>query len=454
MEKLIGSGMDVARLNFSHGSQEEHRKRLDTVREVANRMGRAVACLQDLAGPKIRTGSVAGSRPIELAEGAFFTLTTEPIEGTAERMSTTYRELSKDVGPGNRILLDDGRIELEVVSVEGSEVRTRVITGGSLGSHKGINLPGVILSAPALTRKDRDDMEFGLEIEVDCVALSFVRRKENVEELREFLSEHGRRDLPIIAKIEKAEAVENLSSIVEAADGVMVARGDLGVEVAAEKVPMLQKRIIGQANQRGRLVITATQMLESMVEHPRPTRAEASDVANAILDGTDAVMLSAETAIGKYPVEALITMGRIAGYTETHWERDSKRRRTDYSLLEGTPVSRAVAMAACRAAEDLKARYVAAFTESGATARLVSHSRPVSPILAFTPYEPVYRRLALRWGVTPMHGHHFETTDEMIDEAMELLSQREMVQSGDVVVIVCGTTTLSGATNMIKIHHF
>ncbi len=327
-----------------------------------------------------------------------------------------------------------------------------MVNGGILKSNKGINLPGVSLSAPALTEKDRRDAVLGLELDVDFIAMSFVRRKEDIRELRSLLQQHGREDLHIIAKIERPEAIDNLEDILNTADGVMVARGDLGVELAPETVPTLQKQIIRESNQRGRPVITATQMLESMVVHSSPTRAEASDVANAILDGTDALMLSGETASGRFPVEAVKHMVRIAEHTEQHiWTSPTQRRQSDYPLLDGSPVARAVAGAARKAAEDLGAKYIVAFTESGATVRLVSHFRPHSHILGFTPSERVFRRLAMRWGVTPMHGEHYENADTMLEVAMKYLRKKGIVDSGDIVVTVCGHTTLPGATNMIKV---
>lgn len=452
LERLIEAGLDVARLNFSHGTQEQHQKSLQNVRAISKRLGRSVACLQDLPGPKIRTGKVADQEGVELKEGASFTLTTEDVIGTQERVSTTYDLLPQDVDPGCHILLDDGVIKLEVEEVSGGDVKTHVVNGGRLKSHKGINLPGVKLSIPSLTSRDKRDAEFGLSLDVDFVAQSFVRTKGDVEELRAFLDERGRSDLPIIAKIEKPQAVDNLDAILDVADGVMVARGDLGVELPTEHVPLLQKDIIHAANQRGRIVITATQMLESMVYRPRPTRAEATDVANAILDGTDAVMLSAETAVGKYPTETIATMARIAEHAETRL--GPRRRRSELESVEGSPIARAVTRAACRAAEQLDAKYVIAFTESGSTARLVSSSRPASRILAITPYERVYRQLALIWGVTPLMAPHYDTTDEMLESGLKLVAERGMVDSGNTAVVVCGTTTLKGATNMIKVTKF
>jgi pyruvate kinase len=452
IEKVIQAGMDVARLNFSHGTADEHRERIRVVREISQRLDRAVACLQDLSGPKIRTGGIVEPAGVDLRDGSRFIITTEDVPGNANRVSTTYKLLPRDLSPGNRLLLDDGLIELRVEKIDGEEVLTEVVNGGILKSNKGINLPGVSLSAPALTEKDRRDAVLGLELDVDFIAMSFVRRKEDIRELRSLLQQHGREDLHIIAKIERPEAIDNLEDILNTADGVMVARGDLGVELAPETVPTLQKQIIREANQRGRPVITATQMLESMVVHSSPTRAEASDVANAILDGTDAIMLSGETASGRFPVEAVKHMVRIAEHTEQHiWTSPTQRRQSDYPLLDGSPIARAVAGAARKAAEDLGAKYIVAFTESGATVRLVSHFRPHSHILGFTPSERVFRRLAMRWGVTPMHGEHYENADTMLEVAMKYLRKKGIVDSGDIVVTVCGHTTLPGATNMIKV---
>jgi pyruvate kinase len=452
IEQLILAGMDVARLNFSHGAPEEHRERIRIVREVGAKLGRAVGCLQDLAGPKIRTGIVSRPGGVDLVSGARFLITTEEVPGDAERVSTSYKQLPRDVAPGDRVLIDDGLIELRVEKVAGEEVHTQVVNGGTLTSNKGINLPGASISAPALTEKDKRDAILGLELDVDFIAMSFVRKREDIRELRSLLQQHGREDLHIIAKIERPEAVDNLIDILGVVDGVMVARGDLGVELAPETVPTLQKEIIREANRRGRPVITATQMLESMVTHPVPTRAEASDVANAIFDGTDAVMLSSETASGKFPIEAVKHMARIADHTEKHMGTSpTHRRQSDYPPLDGSPVARAIAGAARRAAEELSAKYIVAFTESGATVRLVSHFRPQSHILGFTPSERVYRRLALRWGVVPMLLDHFETAETMLEVALKYLRKKGIIDTGDIVVTVCGHTTLPGATNMMKV---
>ena len=447
--------MDVARMNFSHGTTDEHRERVGVVRATATKFDRAVACMQDLAGPKMRTGRLENLESVLLKEETRFVLTTEECAGDSARVSTTYKHLPLDVKSGDRILLDDGRIELNVQKVDRYDVVTEVVHGGVLRSNQGINLPGVRLSMEALTKKDRRDVLTGLELDIDFIALSFVRSKEDIEQLRNLLEENDRGDVHIIAKIERAAAVANLTEILEVADGVMVARGDLGVELPPETVPTIQKKIIQEANLRGRLVITATQMLESMITSSIPTRAEASDVANAILDGTDAIMLSAETATGKHPIEAIETMSRIAEHTEKHIiQNPIQLRQADLPWLDDGPVTRAIALAARRAAEELDARYIIAFTESGATVRLVSYARPRSHILGFTPSEQVYRRLAMRRGVTPIRGEHFKTTDMMLEAAMKFLKQKGFVEAGDIVVTVCGHTTLPGATDMMKVMKF
>ncbi len=451
---MINAGLNVARLNYSHGTHEEHRQRLETVRTVALRMGISVACLQDLSGPKIRTGPLSSAEGIQLLDGASFILTTDKIVGSSARVATTYDDLPRDVQPGERILLDDGLIELEVDQIQGNDVVTRVINGGLLKPQKGINLPGTALSTSALTSKDKSDVEHGLEVGVDFMALSFVRKAEDISELKEFLAECGRPDMRVISKIEKPEAMDNLDAILDVTDGVMVARGDLGVELPAEEVPMFQKKIIYEAYRRGRVVITATQMLESMVVNPRPTRAEASDVANAILDGSDAVMLSAETAVGKYPVESIATMARIARYTEAKQHRIPWQWPEGRSLLDRHSISRAVAKAACQAADELDARYIITFTESGDTGRLVSHFRPNRPILALSPSEQVCRQLTLPWGITPIHSVHYAQIEYLLDEGLEVLKERGLVEAGDVAVVIFGTSLTAGASNVMKIHSF
>ncbi len=450
LESLIRAGVDVFRLNFSHGDHDQHAAVIAEVRRIAIAHDRSVAILQDLAGPKIRTGALADPAGVHLAEGATLVITTdETIAGTAERIATTYDPLPQDVRPGDTILLDDGKLELRVVSAEGDEVTTEVVHGGVLLPHKGMNLPGVRLSTPALTEKDRHDLLFGVEQGVDYVALSFVRRATDILKTREIVKAHGA-TTPLIAKVEKPDALDDLRAILEASDGVMVARGDLGVELSTEQVPTLQKRIIREANRAGKLVITATQMLESMIDHPRPTRAEASDIANAILDGTDAIMLSAETASGRYPVDAVETMARIALYTEEHYTfRPPERIAAGGG---GALVARSLARVASTVAEELDCRLVVAFTESGSTARLLSSFRPRAPIAAITYNLETYRRLALSWGVIPVPSDFAPTTDEMILRGETILKQRGLAHAGDTVLMLAGQSHTAGATNMLRVH--
>jgi pyruvate kinase len=447
LERVLQAGVDVVRLNFSHGEAREHLEVARAARAIAQAADRPLAVLQDLAGPKIRTGRVAA--PLVLREGEEVRITTdETVEGRPGLLSTSYDPLPRDVKPGDRVLLDDGRIELRVTRTAAEEVGAVVVHGGVLGSHKGINLPGVKLSAPALTEKDRKDLALGIASGVDYVALSFVRKAADVEEAKRLIRELGG-SAPLIAKIEKREAVDDLPAILEATDGVMVARGDLGVELSTEEVPVLQKRIIESANAAGKVVITATQMLESMVESPRPTRAEASDVANAILDGTDGIMLSGETAAGAFPVEAVATMARIALYTEQHYGMRAPARVSGH---QGTLVARSLARVANTVAEELGCRLIVAFTESGTTARLLSSYRPQAAIAALTYDDATYRRLALWWGVTPLRTQYAPTTDEMVARGEELLKAKGFARAGDVVLMMAGHSHTRGATNMLRVH--
>ncbi len=447
LERLVRAGVDVVRLNFSHGTHEQHLEVIRSVRAIAERLQRPVALLQDLSGPKIRTGKVRGGE-IELRDGARLAITTdEAVEGTPELIATTYDPLPRDVRAGDRILLDDGNLELRVLSSAGERVECEVLHGGALKSNKGMNLPGVSLSTPALTEKDRRDLAFGLAQGVDYVALSFVRQAADVAECKALIAEAGART-PVIAKIEKREAVNDLAGVLEVTDGVMVARGDLGVELSTEEVPTLQKRIIQMANGAGKVVITATQMLESMVENARPTRAEASDVANAILDGTDAIMLSAETASGRFPEEAVETMARIARYTEQHYGLRGPQR----VVGSGSMVARSLARVAATVAEELDCRLIVAFTESGQTARLVSAFRPQALIAAVTYNEATYRQLALWWGVLPVRSEFAPTTDEMVLRGEALLRERGLVKPGETVLMLGGQSHTAGATNMLRVH--
>ncbi|HEY8231243.1 MAG TPA: pyruvate kinase [Vicinamibacteria bacterium] len=457
LERLVQAGVDVFRLNFSHGTHEEHLAVIGSVREIAARLHKPIALLQDLSGPKIRIGKVKDG--VVLANGARIAITADPsVEGSAEIVSTTYAPLARDVKPGDRILLDDGNLELRVRAVAGDRVECEVVDGGPLRSNKGMNLPGVALSTPALTEKDRRDLAFGLQHMVDFVALSFVRQAQDLVDAKTLVASHGART-PVIAKIEKPQALDNLEAILAACDGVMVARGDLGVELGTENVPIAQKRIIAAANAAGRVVITATQMLESMIENPRPTRAEASDVANAILDGTDAVMLSGESAVGRFPVETVETMARIALYTEEHGANAIRRRgdarRGDHAagpVAPGTPVTRSLTRVAASVAEELGCKLIVAFTESGITARLLALNRPRMPVVAITHEERVYRQLALTWGVVPVRSELLENTDDLLAAGEERLKARGYVQKGDTILMLSGHTPAAAATNMLRVH--
>ena len=445
---LMRLGMDVARLNFSHGTHQDHARRIERLRRAAARENRTICILQDLQGPKIRTGSLKNSAPVVLKAGSRITITPRDVSGTAALISTTFQDMAKEVKPGSRILLSDGLIELSVRLVRGAEVECEVVNGGLLAEHQGINLPGIALSIPALTRKDRADLEFGLEHGVDVVALSFVRSAGDVRQVQELIREH-RSDVPVIAKLEKPQALEHLEEILEAADGVMVARGDLGVEMPPEKVPVIQKHVILRAADWRKPVIIATQMLESMIENPRPTRAEASDVANAVFDGTDAVMLSAETATGRYPRETVNIMAKIVVEAEKSLgEVASPRRRSHRRLSIAETICESVA----HAAEDLHMGAIAVFTETGNTARLISKYRPKACIYAFSYVLPVCNRMNLLWGVQPVPRDLARNAEDMVRVAEQVLVSQGRVQGGDVVGVVAGTQMASGSTNFMRLH--
>jgi pyruvate kinase len=452
LERLIEAGVNVFRLNFSHGTHDEHLTVVKAVREIAARLRKPIALLQDLSGPKIRTGMVKGD-VVQLVKGARIAITTDTsVEGTAELISTTYAALARDVKAGDQILLDDGNLELRVLGASGSRVECEVVDGGPLKSHKGINLPGVALSTPAITDKDRDDLAFGIGAGVDYVAMSFVRRAADVLEAKALITKLGAQT-PVVAKIEKPQALDDLAAILEATDGVMVARGDLGVELGTEDVPIAQKRIIAMANAAGKVVITATQMLESMIENPRPTRAEASDVANAILDGTDAVMLSGESAVGKFPVETVATMARIADFTEEHGLGGIRTRATEARADgAGTAITRSLTRVAASVAEELGCKLILAFTESGLTAKLVAGHRPQVPVVAVTHDERVYRQLALWWGVVPTLVASTENTDALLAAGEGLLKARGLAKAGDTILMLSGHSIAAAATNMMRVH--
>jgi pyruvate kinase len=447
IDRLIRAGMDVARLNCSHGSHEDHAKSIAMLRAAAVHHEKPIAILADLQGPKIRTGPLAGGGPVQLRTGQRFEITTARILGDSTRVNTTFTPLPREVHTGDRILLSDGLIELRVEKVRDGRVICEVVNGGALGEHKGINLPGVQLRVPALTPKDRADLIFALKHGANYIAVSFVRRPEDVLEAKQLIRRAGK-DTPVIAKLEKPEAIENLDAILRVADGVMVARGDLGVEMSPERVPVVQKTIISRAREMRRPVITATQMLESMTENPRPTRAEASDVANAIFDGSDAVMLSAETASGKYPVEAVAMMASIIEEAEA-----SIREFPRPALQEQLKVAGTVAELVCHASRELHMKVIAVFTHSGFTARLVSRYRPLVPIVAFSPEAETRRRMALIWGVLPRKIKDVQKVDGLAKVAEKRLLEERLVRKGDVIGIVAGTPMgIRGTTNFMKFH--
>ena len=447
IDRLLQAGMDVARLNFSHGSHRDHAQSIEVLRAASVKAQKPIAILADLPGPKIRTGKLAGASPVTLRTGQKFVITTAQVLGDASQVSTTFRQLPKEVHRGDRVLLSDGLIELRVEQVRGREVICRVLNGGVLGEHKGINLPGVKLRVPALTAKDRQDLRFALKHGANYIAVSFVRRSEDVV-LAKTLVRRAGKETPIIAKLEKPEAIANLDGILRVADGVMVARGDLGVEMSPEKVPVVQKTIIARARQFRRPVITATQMLESMTGNPRPTRAEASDVANAIFDGSDAVMLSAETATGKYPVQTVTMMARIIEAAEssiTEFPRPVPQ--------EQLKVAEIIAELVCHASRELRMKVIAVFSHSGFTARLISRYRPLVPIVAFSPEAETRRRMALIWGVRPRSIAEVRNIDGLADVAEKRLLEEGLVQKGDVIGIVAGTPMgIRGTTNFVKLH--
>ena len=455
LKKLIENGMDVARFNFSHGDHEEQKSRMDLLKELRQELNTNTAILLDTKGPEIRTGVLKGGKRIMLKAGEQFTLTTEEIEGDESKVSITYEGLVQDVDAGRVILIDDGLIELKVVGKSEKEIFCEVINGGELGERKGVNVPNVAVRLPAITEKDKDDIRFGVEQGIDFIAASFVRNAECVLEIKAYLKELGAPYVPIIAKVENVEGIKNIDEIIRAADGVMVARGDLGVEIPAEEVPYLQKMIIQKCNMNFKTVITATQMLDSMMRNPRPTRAEVTDVANAVYDGTDAVMLSGETAQGKYPLEALQMMVHIIQNTEQHLDYEGMLEKTGGHLKSG--VSSAIGYSSVLAASNLNAKCIITPSVSGATARVVSNLRPRQVILGVTPNERTLRRMSIYWGVKPIKSQAFNTTDDICDGAIELAKVKQFVETGEIVVITAGIPSpnvkkeRSATSNMMRI---
>ncbi|MBI5741136.1 MAG: pyruvate kinase [Nitrospirae bacterium] len=445
INRMIAAGMDVARLNFSHGTHESHKKAFDTIRSGARRHNSPVAVLQDIKGLKIRTGMIGGG-PVYIKEGASLTLTSKNISGDGKQIQVQYPRLVKDLDIGNIVLIDDGLIRLKVTGKEKDGLITRVIEGGLLKEKKGVNFPGVRISAPAFTKKDAADIAFGVRLGIDYIALSFVRSREDILKVKDRLKRE-KAAVPVIAKIENRQAVENIDDIIDVADGIMVARGDLGVEFPPEEVPMIQKVLIQKCNLAMKPVITATQMLESMTEHSRPTRAEAADVANAVLDGTDALMLSGETAAGKYPVEAVEMMDRIIRFTESNVGAGPAADIVSENFAQ------AIAEAACSTAMDIRAKTIVAFSRSGFTALLVSKFRPSVPVTGFTETEDVRRRMNLYRGVTPHVMKFPGNTDEMISASEKALLQKGLVKKGDTIAIIATSPfALGGKSNIMKLH--
>ena len=444
LKELIAGGMNVARFNFSHGSHEEHAERIALVRQVSEQLGIPVALMLDTKGPEIRTGLLRDGKKVCLEQGKEFTLYTEEREGDESGCSITYQQLVYDVRKGDTILIDDGLIGLEVQRVSADKIECIIKNGGELGERKGVNVPNVKIHLPGVTQKDKEDILFGIEQGVDYIAASFVRNSDCIMDIREILEDNHGRDIGIIAKIENAEGVENIDEILDAADGIMVARGDLGVEIPADQVPHIQKKIIHKCNRKCKPVVTATQMLDSMIRNPRPTRAEAGDVANAIYDGSDAIMLSGETAMGKYPVEAVRMMAKIAETTEAHLDYSNlqklnkKQRKKDISM--------AVGFASVSTAEILKASCLVVPTMTGYTARMISSLRPKTPIYAISPSEQAVRRMQLYWGVYAMPGETEDSTRHMITNSMKIILRRKLIKKGELAVFTAGDP----ATNMVS----
>ena len=445
---LLRAGMNVARLNFSHGSHEEHAQRIQNIRLASRQCDIPVAIMLDTKGPEIRTGNFKDGR-VTLTAGQKVTVTTEMIEGDAKRFAVNYSQLAQEVHPGDTILLDDGLIALTVEAIEGTEIYCQVQNTGEVSNHKGVNIPNVAIGLPAVTDKDYADILFGIEQGVEFIAASFIRSAGDVLEIRRILEEH-QANIHIISKIENQQGVDHLEEILAISDGLMVARGDLGVEIPAEQVPLVQKQMIARCNLVGKPVITATQMLDSMMRNPRPTRAEASDVANAIFDGTDAIMLSGETAAGKYPLESVQTMANIAAMTET--ALDYAHLLNEKGLQAGHSTTAAIGYATCTTARNLEAAAIITATESGSTARMVSKFRPETPIIAITHNEETQRKLLLNWGVMPLLGHKANNTDELIDQSIQIALQKGHIKRGDLVVLTAGVPVgIPGTTNLLKV---
>ena len=455
LRSIIRGGMDVARFNFSHGTHPEQKARMDMLKLIREEEHANTAILLDTKGPEIRTGVLKDGKKVKLEAGAMITLTPEEVAGDAQRVSITYDGLAEDVDRGKKILIDDGLIELEVVKKDGKDIQCRIINGGELGERKGINVPNVPVRLPAITEKDKEDIKFGVEQDIDFIAASFVRNAECILEIKAYLKSLHAQYIPIIAKIENAEGIRNIDEIIRAADGIMVARGDLGVEIPAEELPYLQKMLIQKCNSNFKTVITATQMLDSMIRNPRPTRAEVTDVANAVYDGTAAVMLSGETAAGKYPLEALKMMVHIVENAEEHLDYDRLLSQAGDHLKSS--VSTAIGYSSVLAASNLNAKCIITPSGSGATTRYVSNMKPRQEILGVTPSDRALRRMSIYWGVTPLKSLEFSTTDDVCNGAIELAQVKQFVDTGDIVVLTAGMPSpnvreeIGGVSNMMRI---
>ncbi len=449
--QLVENGLNVARLNFSHGDHQEHLERINMIKEVRKELQTPIAILLDTKGPEIRTGNFKNDS-VELIEGQEFILTTEEVEGDITKSHITYADLPKDVNKGNRILIDDGLIELEVIDIpDNNNIKCIVKNGGTVKNKKGVNVPGVRINLPAITEKDIKDIEFGIRNGIDFIAASFIRKADDVYAIRRILERNNADYIQIISKIENQEGVDNIDEIIEVSDSIMVARGDLGVEIPTEQVPLAQKMMIKKCNRAGKPVITATQMLDSMMRNPRPTRAEVTDVANAIYDGTDAIMLSGETAAGKYPVESVKTMANIAKTTEDSLDYEGILRKN--GEIKENSVTYAISHATCSTAYDLGASAIISATSSGFTARMVSKFRPKAPIIAATTSEKIVRRMLLVWGVYPVLVNDVNSTDKIFDQSINKAKEEGFIKNGDLVVITAGVPVgVSGATNLLKVH--
>ena len=449
LRQMMLEGMNVARCNFSHATYDEHKKRMDMIKKLRKEVGQPVAILLDTKGPEVRVKNFKDGR-VTLEEGQLFTLTADEVEGTKDKVSVTYNRLYEDLEVGMRVLIDDGLIEMTVEQVDRTNIVCRVINGGVVSNHKGVNVPDVDLSMPYISDKDREDILFGISQDVDFIAASFVQKKEDILQLRRLLEKNGGSDIKIIAKIENAQGVTNIDDIIEVSDGIMVARGDMGVEIPYEEVPVIQKKIIKKVYRTCKLVITATQMLESMIKNPRPTRAETTDVANAIYDGTSAIMLSGETAAGAYPVEAVKTMVRIAERTEQ--DVDYRKRFYQSARETDTDITNAICHASCTTALDLNAKAIVTVTKSGTSARMLSKYRPESDIISCATTEKVCRQLSLTWGVTPIVIKEEKEVFHLFDKAIQAAVKMKLLGAGDLTVITSGVPIgVSGTTNMMKV---